>query len=51
MKVNLEFEPRDLWLGVFFAHSEPAIPWTRRVYICLVPCFPIVISWYPAVRM
>jgi hypothetical protein len=35
--VHLLFEPRDLWVGVF---------WDRRngdtfVYVCVIPCLPI----------
>jgi hypothetical protein len=36
MTVRVKFEPRDLWLGVFIDTER------RRLYICLVPCFPII---------
>jgi len=32
------WEPRDLWFGVY------RDPEHRRIYICLLPCFPIVIE-------
>lgn len=40
-KIALLFEPRDLWIGVY---------WTREhgrnaIYICLIPMFPLFIGW------
>lgn len=51
LRVRLKFEPRDFWIGAFFAKAEPTMPWTRRIYVCLVPFLPIVISWQPRVRL
>lgn len=44
-KIQIKWEPRDLWVGLY---------WTRErnernlwaLYLCLVPCFPIVIKQY-----
>lgn len=36
--VYVKFEPRDIWIGVYLDRS------VRRAYICLVPCFPIVVT-------
>lgn len=37
----LLFEPRDLWVGVFWnvdcTHGH--------IYACLLPCLPILFSW------
>lgn len=54
MNVRLKFVPRDLWIGVFWrrlwtwkpiAFGKQGAFWTYEVYICLLPCLPIVISW------
>lgn len=37
-RIRIKFEPRDLWLGLFVDTER------RRLYICLVPCFPVVIG-------
>jgi hypothetical protein len=36
MRLRVKFEPRDLWLGVFVDTDR------RRLYVCLVPCLPII---------
>lgn len=38
MGVRVKFEPRDLWLGVFVDTAQ------RRLYICVVPCLPIIVE-------
>lgn len=63
MKIRVQFQPRDLWVGVFLARAGmfmsravvknkqghartvPAIERRRKLYICAVPMFPIVIEW------
>lgn len=42
---KIYFEPRDIWVGVFWKH-EPATQgwqWLKYwdIYICLIPCVPI----------
>lgn len=39
MKARIKFEPRDLWVGVYWdrRHHPPELD----VYVCLVPCFPL----------
>ena len=45
------WEPRDLWLGVFWNQewlsSRFNQPKFRRtnVYVCVVPCFPVRLIW------
>lgn len=39
--LSISFEPRDIWIGVF---------WDRRsgvtqVFVCLVPCLPVRVAW------
>ena len=48
MSVRFYFEPRDLWVGVYWAWPEADIyrPYVfYRVYICLLPTLCIRISW------
>ncbi len=42
---GITFEPRDLWLGVYWEHEEdagknPYLPNWLTIYICLIPTFP-----------
>lgn len=45
------WEPRDLWLGIYWDYTHWWEPAARRrvrrltVYLCLVPCFPIRLTW------
>jgi len=38
MSIRVEFEPRDLWVGAFVDTDK------RRLYVCIVPCFPVVLE-------
>jgi hypothetical protein len=44
-KCKIIFEPRDLWIGIYWNYSKP---WKGLdnlfVYICVVPMFPIFLS-------
>ena len=41
---RLRFEPRDLWVGVYWEREHwPAE--VLEVFICLVPCFPPRLRW------
>jgi hypothetical protein len=37
--VSLQWEPRDIWIGVFMDGIQDGF----ACYICIVPCFPIYI--------
>lgn len=39
LAVRLLWEPRDVWVGVFWTEADGLL----LVYICLVPCLPLVI--------
>ncbi len=37
VSLRLLFEPRDLWIGVYWEGSKN----DYRVFVCLLPCLPI----------
>lgn len=40
-RFGFKFEPRDLWVGVYWNRPLPHIPSSRRwleVYVCPLPC-------------
>ena len=43
MKARLLFEPRDIWIGVFWDRR----PGGLHVYICVVPCAPLLLVFPP----
>lgn len=52
MKWRLFFEPRDLWLGVYwtrdaaeYAFDGSPFRYEWRVYLCLVPMLPLLVTW------
>ena len=52
MRVRILFEPRDLWIGVYWTRvwtSEEArrlgATSDLRIYLCLIPCLPIVLDF------
>ena len=40
LKVQLQFEPRDLWIGAFWRRTEIAV----HLYICVLPTVPLHIT-------
>lgn len=48
MKIEFQFVKQDCWIGVFWKRIESGTNLFQRkqyrIYICLVPCFPIVIT-------
>jgi len=40
MGIRLLFEPRDLWVGVYWDLR----PKELRIYVCFLPCLPILIT-------
>ena len=46
LNVRVIFEPRDFWIGVYFAKPTSGLEYDYyRVYVCLVPMFPIVFKF------
>lgn len=46
-EINIYFEPRDLWIGVYWTRIEliSELVDEFRIYICLIPRFPIRLVW------
>lgn len=47
----LHFEPRDLWIGVYWTRADEAVFFkSLRIYVCVVPLLPfgVVIEWHDA---
>lgn len=42
-RVEVKFEPRDLWVGVYWDHRIQGR--LLRIYVCLVPCLPLVLTF------
>lgn len=53
MKINLKFEPRDLWIGLYWdvkkdyscCYSRQDKPENKiKLYFCLIPMLPLVVE-------
>jgi hypothetical protein len=57
-QIKIKFVPQDCWVGVFWKREARRLisiiyPWEREfferktlvVYVCLVPCVPIKVTW------
>lgn len=40
LSISIKWEPRDIWIGVF---NDMKV--TDRIYICIIPCFPVIIFY------
>lgn len=48
MKITAYFEKRDIWIGVYWDKQKNTFldkPEHCAVWICIIPCLPIKISW------
>jgi hypothetical protein len=48
---KIKFEPRDLWIGVYWNYKNKGHAygkWQREfsVYICFCPTLPIIFEWH-----
>jgi hypothetical protein len=50
VRVRLEFVPQDLWVGAYWRISDPDLGHARRrrvdVWLCLLPCLPLRLTWF-----
>ena len=44
IKARIEFEPRDLWIGVYWNYHTIGTLKHLDIYICIIPIFPIHIT-------
>jgi hypothetical protein len=47
IRVRLLWEPRDLWVGVYWTVDREATYPRLRVYVCLLPTLPILVTIWP----
>jgi len=49
MKIKIKFEPRDMWIGLYWNHRyEYNFEFQCNYidyFICIIPCFPIHIHY------
>lgn len=49
MKAKLEWQPRDLWVGIYWrAVALKTVTWEYRalhVWVCILPCIPIHLTF------
>lgn len=39
------FEPRDLWVGVYWTHPDVAWEHAVDIHVCVLPMLPLKIGW------
>lgn len=44
--VTIYFEPRDLWVGLYWNLTRGSGANELNVYVCLLPCLPIRLRWW-----
>jgi hypothetical protein len=54
--VELEFIPQDFWVGMFWRRimcstDEGPQPLATDIWLCLVPCLPIHLTYWHDVRI
>lgn len=48
MRLSVEFKPRDLWVGVYWAKRYSMLDEPQRKYdlwLCVVPMLPMHLRW------
>lgn len=39
------WEPRDIWVGIYHNFERRSRMWRLDVYVCLIPCLPVRLTW------
>lgn len=50
MSAFVRWEPRDLWIGVYWTREPLGGRFRWRVYLCIVPCVPIIFEWWRKIK-
>lgn len=47
LNVSVKFEPRDLWVGIYWTFNRSVESSYKRlkVYVCIVPLLPIIFDF------
>jgi hypothetical protein len=40
--MKIKFVKQDLWIGVFWKRTNEKLFYKITVYVCLIPCLPII---------
>jgi hypothetical protein len=43
LEIEFQFKKEDLWIGAYWRYES--IYGIFKLWICVIPCFPIFISW------
>jgi hypothetical protein len=42
---RMYWEIRDLWVGCYWGFDRRGRMWKLTVYLCLIPCLPLRLTW------
>jgi hypothetical protein len=43
---RIAWEPRDLWVGIYWTKRDYGTELKAfQLYVCILPCFPIILTW------
>lgn len=48
VQITIAFEPRDLWVGVYWNREDmgdDARIYLHEIYVCIIPMLPIRLAW------